>query len=100
MLEEADALATWQLHRDPATLTAGPIPATRIADHRKAYLSYEGPVSGDRGTVHVVDAGTYAVLHTDKTRRTIAFDGDVLSGNYMLMCDPAADERWTLAADG
>lgn len=27
------------------------IPVTRLADHRRLYLAYEGPVSGDRGTV-------------------------------------------------
>ncbi|UCD76824.1 MAG: hypothetical protein JSV91_07825 [Phycisphaerales bacterium] len=27
------------------------LPAVRIADHRPAYLEYEGPISGDRGSV-------------------------------------------------
>jgi hypothetical protein len=47
-------LATWRAPRWP--------PATgdyfeRLPDHRNAYLEYEGPVSGDRGTVLRVAAG-------------------------------------------
>lgn len=34
-----------------------PITARRLADHRPAYLSYEGPVSGDRGTVRRIARG-------------------------------------------
>src|SRR6266542_2533231 len=32
----------------------------RIADHRRVYLEYEGPISGDRGTVSRIAAGTCA----------------------------------------
>lgn len=28
-------------------------------EHRRLYLDYEGPISGDRGSVRRVDAGTY-----------------------------------------
>ena len=30
----------------------------RIADHRRDYLTYEGPLTGDRGNVSRVDTGT------------------------------------------
>ena len=32
--------------------------ATRMADHRPAYLDYEGPISGDRGVVKRLARGT------------------------------------------
>jgi hypothetical protein len=32
---------------------------TPLPDHRRAYLTYEGPVSGGRGSVRRVEAGTY-----------------------------------------
>jgi hypothetical protein len=35
--------------------------ATRLADHRRAYLTYEGPVSGGRGAVTRVAEGTCEV---------------------------------------
>jgi hypothetical protein len=60
MLECGDALRTWRLDRVPtvaATISVEPLP-----DHRLAYLEYEGPVSGDRGTVRRVDAGKFTRL--------------------------------------
>jgi hypothetical protein len=58
-LAEAEAggtLRAWRLLAEP---TAGAdVPAEPNADHRPMYLDYEGPVSGDRGTVARWDAGT------------------------------------------
>ncbi len=31
----------------------------RLADHRRAYLTYEGPLTGNRGSVTRVDQGVY-----------------------------------------
>lgn len=59
MLEQESQLATWRLEVIPDPDQA--VPATRLADHRKVYLNYEGPVSGDRGTVEQVTAGTYEI---------------------------------------
>lgn len=58
MLERGDVLLTWQLSAEPKQHTSLPIFARRIGDHRIAYLTYEGPISGNRGTVQRVDAGT------------------------------------------
>jgi hypothetical protein len=33
----------------------------RIGDHRRSYLDYEGPVSGNRGDVARIEAGVYSV---------------------------------------
>ena len=62
MLEYRGVLLAWEL---PAIPFAG-LPATfedlgirRLGDHRMAYLTYEGPVSGDRGSVVQVDSGEY-----------------------------------------
>lgn len=59
-----DKLATWQVATPPETWTRpdAPPPATRIPDHRRIYLTYEGPISGDRGTVTRVAAGTWRLL--------------------------------------
>ena len=54
MIEEGDALATWALVQWP---DGRGVPARRLADHRRHYLTYEGPVSGNRGTVRRVLAG-------------------------------------------
>ena len=40
------------------------IAATALGDHRVAYLDYEGPVSGNRGTVRRWDHGSYEATST------------------------------------
>ena len=52
-------LATWR----SATWPPEPgEPAEKIADHRRTYLSYEGKLSGGRGTVKQVESGTCEIL--------------------------------------
>ena len=62
MLETDSALTTWSI--PPQSLTCLPFAcsATRLPDHRKHYLDYEGEISGNRGTVSRLDAGTYEQL--------------------------------------
>ena len=56
-LEAGPVLRSWRiLSPFPAAV---PVAAEPIGDHRLLYLDYEGPVSGDRGTVTRVDAGTF-----------------------------------------
>lgn len=68
MLERDGVLLTWRLSALPAPWgdEAGVgferIDATRLADHRVAYLDYEGPISGERGSVTRVDGGEYDVV--------------------------------------
>jgi hypothetical protein len=50
------ALATWRL---PVWPLGGRARVIRLADHRRDYLDYEGPVSGNRGTVSRVASGTH-----------------------------------------
>lgn len=37
---------------------------TELEPHRRAYLEYEGEVSGNRGTVKRIERGTYEALET------------------------------------
>src|SRR5262245_11174038 len=57
MLESDGILRTWALAELPVLQRE--IAADELADHRLAYLDYEGPISGDRGTVTQWDAGEY-----------------------------------------
>ncbi len=59
MLEWGGALRTWRLMQE---LSLGDIPAEPLPDHRIAYLDYEGPISGNRGTVTRWDSGDYEAL--------------------------------------
>ena len=88
MLERDGVLLTWNLLQLPVAWggDAEIIDATRIADHRIAYLDYEGPVSGNRGTLTRVDSGEYEVLsETDEVIRVHLY-GDRGAVIFALRC--------------
>ena len=99
MLERGEALATWQLAQDPVE-TGGrrPARARRIQDHRLAYLTYEGPVSGGRGRVDRIDAGTCKLLAVAEERWEFDLCGQRLTGRFELRRTGDRRERWVFRA--
>ena len=95
MLERGEVLLTWQLPRDPVDRSSLPMPANRICDHRKAYLTCEGSVSGDRGSVSRVDAGTVEIKEAAPDRYLLLLDGERLGGWFALT---AGADAWVFAA--
>lgn len=92
MLDAGDVLRTWALGERPDS--RGVRPAERLADHRREYLTYEGPISGGRGTVSRWDEGTFREAANGANGTTIEFDlnGNRLRGRGVLTCD---GRRWT-----
>src|ERR1700693_4261610 len=78
MLEQSDSLRTWRLPGSPDDKE--PIAAEALPDHRLAYLDYEGPVSGGRGTVKQWDQGTYELVDSGENQVVIRFIGRKLKG--------------------
>ncbi|MDR0869686.1 MAG: hypothetical protein LBN39_02740 [Planctomycetaceae bacterium] len=76
MLEAETALTTFSI--EPQVLPPEPfqVPFEELPPHRKFYLGYEGEVSGNRGTVRRIDAGTYQELEPAVFR----INGRVMSG--------------------
>ena len=68
LLEAGETCRTWRLLANPDS--EGPIPAEILPDHRVFYLDYEGPVSGNRGTVLQWDSGecTWLTARADLVR--------------------------------
>ncbi len=99
MLEWGDVLRTWELPREPAVPLA--CQAARLADHRKDYLEYEGPVSNDRGTVTRWDEGNYHVDHEQPGRLVVTLAGQRLGGGVRLSLEgplPADSAHlWTVS---
>jgi hypothetical protein len=85
MLETGPKLATWQLSSPPPPRADRPIEARRIADHRAAYLEYEGPVSGERGHVRRVDGGRFRLLMESEHEWVADLEGSVCRGTYRLV---------------
>lgn len=58
-VEGQDRLRTLQLARWPL-LPGEEVALTELPPHRRHYLTYQGEVSGNRGTVRRVETGTWA----------------------------------------
>lgn len=89
MLEGSGALATWAfatiLHSDQASDSRTGGAALRLADHRMAYLEFEGPISGGRGDVRRVDSGHFEVAGpANDVEVVVQLRGAVLRGELRL----------------
>ena len=82
MLETDGHLRTWAVD---APIELGiDLPARALPDHRPAYLTYEGPVSGGRGEVRRIDSGSYRVLEWSDARVRVEIHGAQLVGEVTL----------------
>lgn len=73
---------TWRLSSPPdvaATLVAEELP-----DHRLMYLDYEGPVSGNRGTVIPWDVGRFHWMTATESQISVWLEGIRWSGKITL----------------
>jgi hypothetical protein len=112
MLETGDVLRTWALERlpcdwqaahlrtasifpncPPLALESG-VAAARLGDHRLDYLEFEGPLSGDRGTVVRVAAGTYRSDHDSPGETRVVLSGDNFAANVQLLRSEADEHHW------
>ena len=101
-------LATWQVPIPPDRWGTEPIVCKKLHDHRLDYLTYQGPVSGDRGTVEIVAAGSYHAEVTNTTSEKnwhVTLRGDTIHGTVILtrgtvILTHTHDDRWTLTWQG
>jgi hypothetical protein len=96
MIELPTALATWKLPADPADPDALPLQGTRSHDHRKHYLDYQGPVSGDRGHVTRVDNGRCRIRQAGEAAWEFTLDGHRMNGTFRLERDDPDRPMWML----
>lgn len=78
LLESGDALRTWAV--DAPIVPGVDLPARPLPDHRPAYLDYEGPISGNRGTVRRVASGTFLAMEWGDRLVRVELAGDQLAG--------------------
>lgn len=92
MLQSGDVLRTWALAEAPAA--GRTIAAEALADHRTAYLDYEGPISGDRGAVTRWDAGTCQWERDASREIVVRLDGCAISGTVTLTRTDGTSPMW------
>jgi hypothetical protein len=94
MLELGGALRTWAI-ADVERLSAGEeVSATSLADHRLAYLNYEGEVSRNRGHVARWDAGDWELVAESDGVLSAKLTGAQLQGT--LIATHLEGEKWML----
>ena len=69
LLEDGPMLKSWRLLSP--VVTEQWIPAEILPDHRLMYLDYEGPVSGNRGTVKQITNGRFAEVKADEQQASV-----------------------------
>lgn len=87
-----ERLPTWRLAQDPLGSEAA-IRAEALADHRRLYLEYEGPVSGGRGQVRRVDRGPAMIEEFDPPLLRAQLAGRRLRGRCRIVGD-ASGQLW------
>lgn len=97
MLEHGRSLRTWAI--DEPIVAGVELPARALPDHRIAYLDYEGPISGDRGSVTRVDEGLYVPIEWTADRVRARLSGRQLVGEVVLWSarpdlDEAPPRNW------
>jgi hypothetical protein len=89
------ALATW---RSPRWPVEGPTVVTRLKDHRRAYLEYEGELSERRGRVERVATGTCVVeVGEGSVWRVTLLTGTRPQQFALRALDTAAQQSWEIA---
>lgn len=90
MFEAEEGLRTWATAERLMLDEADAATATELPPHRAAYLDYQGPVSGNRGSVRRVERGTFRVLLDVADRYELEVTGD-RAGRLILNRDHLAD---------
>jgi len=91
MLETGHVLRTWRLLEQP--VLGKTIAAEALGDHRLAYLDYEGPVSGARGTVKRWDAGSFMAVSDETESILVNMSGKRVEGSAVLT--PHNEKVWS-----
>jgi hypothetical protein len=84
-------LSTWRLQQWPISQRSE---VTRLRDHRRLYLDYEGEIGGHRGFVHRIAEGNCEAAVGEGNEWTVK----LLTGTspQTLGLKPLAAERWEL----
>jgi hypothetical protein len=92
MLQVGQVLRTWALPQPP--IAGAEMVGRVLPDHRLKYLEYEGPVSGNRGSVVRHDGGDYRLLQEGKSEIIVQLSGEKFTGRVMLKRLGEESDQW------
>jgi hypothetical protein len=92
MLEWGKTLQTYRLEKAPEETLHQTADAVRIFNHPLKFLTYQGPVNRGRGSVRVIETGTYQIIHREQNRLELNLDGQILKGKFTLI--HRKDNNW------
>ncbi|MBN2376610.1 MAG: hypothetical protein JXD22_09420 [Sedimentisphaerales bacterium] len=98
MLRTNTVLATWQITEPPENWPKKTINCTKIFDHRLKYLTYQGPLSDNRGHVKIVAAGQYQSLQITENLWQLTLTGDNINGELILQLQN--QDQWQMTFSG
>jgi hypothetical protein len=84
-------LATWRLESWPVEQV---MQATRLRDHRRLYLEFEGELTGQRGSVYRLAEGSCRVEVGENAVWTVAFETGIAPQTLVLR--QLEGERWAI----
>jgi hypothetical protein len=94
--EAGQSLQTYRLDKSPQQILRNPADAVKIFDHSPSFLTYQGPVKKGRGSVRIIEAGTYQLVRSERDRIELNLAGQVLKGKFTL-CH-IKDDKWQFSA--
>ncbi len=99
MLERGSVLETWRIGCGPLEMIgATKVSAVKIFDHALKFLSFEGALSGDKGSVQIADKGTYQIKAETRQKIEAEFTGGILKGVFTL--SHLQGDSWEFSAKG
>ena len=89
LLESGHVLRAWRLLSEPQR--DADLPAEANFDHRLQYLDFEGPLTGNRGSVTRWDAGTFEWLVNEASRVAVKLHGTRCHGQVEIV---RTEHKW------
>jgi len=99
MFERGGVLATWRSPCPLSEISAAPVAIEQIGEHRLAYLTYEGPVSGDRGRVQIDERGEYLPLSRTAREWRLRVRGERTRAFFRLQKSSAGPADWLISKE-
>ncbi|MEZ6046026.1 MAG: DNA polymerase ligase N-terminal domain-containing protein [Planctomycetaceae bacterium] len=96
LIEEGEGLLAWRLLEEPDTPRK--IACEELPLHRRLYLDYEGPVSGNRGHVQQWTTGSCELKRESDGVLRLALESPRLTGELTLVRD--SNGNWTAYPPG